>query len=141
MRLRAVSPLKVTGFLAKTFLSGETPSASSPLRLLGEKATLGTLCESHGDNLKNGQTRRRVPFPGRCCDELLRDINVSSWLPSTAPSPWGARGGPATSFPTLLPLSCQLLQSRLDSCCQERSRSCSPSTGTLAAGVVALVLR
>lgn len=54
MRLRAVSPLKVTGFLAKTFLSGETPSASAPLGLLREKETLVTLCESHGDNLKNG---------------------------------------------------------------------------------------
>jgi len=54
MGLGAVSPLKVSGFLAVMCLSRETPSASSPLGLLREKETLVTLCESTSDNLKNG---------------------------------------------------------------------------------------
>lgn len=54
MGLRAVSPPKVTGFLAVMFLPSETALASSPLGLLGEKETLVTLCESSGDDLKNG---------------------------------------------------------------------------------------
>lgn len=48
------SPLKVAGFLAVMFLSSERPSTSSPVGFLREKETSVILCETNGDNLKNG---------------------------------------------------------------------------------------
>lgn len=63
---------------------------------------------------------------------MLWDINISSGVPSMPPARWAARGGPATSFPTLVPHG--LLQS-------PQERSCSPSTGSLAAGAVAFMLQ